>query len=190
MLQVRLSTQPTLLSSQTRPASLDLRSQRPQVQIATEPAQLDVQQSQVRLTVDSSACRAARGLYGFAGFSDRIAEQGRQGLQAAVAQYVQTGNRLAQISSPANTVTQMLADRNVDQMQPFSINWGYVPSPEVRFDVTPLQMKWSEPQLNYQVRPAEVTGTYTAGEVDILVAQYADIDIRVAEAQSTVHLLA
>ena len=190
MMQLRISTQPTRLSLQTRPAALDLRSRRAQMQISTEPAQLDVQQSAVRLNVDNSACREARGLYDSSAFSDRMAQQGREGLQNAIAQYVQTGNRLAEISSPANTVVQLVTDRNMNQMQPFSIDWGFVPKPDIRFDIQPQEMAWSEPQLNYQVQPADVTGTYTRGEVDIRVAQYANIDIQVAEAQSAVHLLA
>lgn len=190
MMQVRISTQPTLLSTQTRPASLDLRSQRSQVRISRQNAQVDVQQSEARLSVDNSACRAARGIYDSAGFSDQMAQQGQQAAQAAVSQYVQTGNRLARISSPANTVVQMVADRNTAQTQPFSLGWGFVPRPEVRFDVQPLAMNWSAPQLDYQVQPADLTGTYTRGEVDIQVAQYADIGIQVAETQSAVHLLA
>ena len=190
MMQVQISTQPTRLALQTRNASLDQRSQRAQLRISRQNAQVDVQQSEVRLTVDNSACRAARGLYDSAGFSDQMAQQGQQGAQTAVSQYVQTGNRLARIGSPGNTVVQMVTDRNTAQTQPVSIGWGFVPRPEVRFDVQPLAMNWSAPQLDYQVQPADVTGTYTRGEVDVRVAQYADIDIQVAEAQSAVHLLA
>ncbi len=190
MMKVQISTQPTRLSTQTRPASLDLRNQRAQLRISRENAQMEIQQSEVRLTVDNSACRAARGIYGVAGFSDQMAQQGQQGAQTAVSQYVQTGNRLARISSPGNTVVQMVTDRNTAQTQPVSLGWGFVPRPEVRFDVQPLAMNWSAPQLDYQVQPADVTGTYTRGEVDIRVAQYADIDIQVAEAQSAVHLIA
>lgn len=189
-MQVQISTQPTRLSAQTRPASLDLQSQRAQLRISRQNAQVDIQQSEVRLSVDNLACRAARGIYGVAGFADQMAQQGREGLRNAIAQYVQTGNRLARIGSPANTVVQMVTDRNTAQTQPFSPGWGFVPRPEVRFDVQPLAMNWSAPQLNYQVQPADVTGTYTPGEVDIRVAQYADIDIQVAETQSAVHLIA
>ena len=190
MMQVQISTQPTRLALQTRDASLDLRSQRAQMRISRQNAQVDVRQSEVRLNVDNSACRAARGNYDSAGFSDQMAQQGREGLRNAIAQYVQTGNRLARISSSANTVVQMVTDRNTAQTQPFSIGWGFVPRPEIRFDVQQLSMNWSAPQLDYQVQPADVTGTYTRGEVDIQVSQYADIDIRVEEAQSKVHLIA
>ena len=190
MMQVRISTNSTQLSLSTRPASLDQQSRRAQVRMETEPARMDVQQSKVRLSVDNSACRAARGLYGSAGFSDQMAQQGRQGLQTAIAQYVQTGNRLARISSPTNTVVQMAAARSAEQRQPVSIGWGYAPPPDIRFDVTPLAMDWTVGQLRYQVQPAELKGTYTRGELDIQVAQYADIDSQVAEAQNIVHLSA
>ena len=190
MMRVRISTQPTRLATTTRPATLDMHSQRAQVRIETEPAQLDIQQPEVRLSVDNSTCREARGLYDSAGFSDQMAQQGREGLQNSIAQYVQAGNRLAQIGSPANTVAQMVADRNTDRLQPFSLDWGFVPRPEIRFDVQPLAMDWSEPRLDVQVQPADVTGTYTRGEVDIQVAQYADIDIQAAEAQNTLNLRA
>lgn len=190
MMQLRISTQPTMLSLQSRPAALDLRSQQAQVRISRQNAQMDVQQSEVRLSVDNSACRAARGIYDSAGFSDQMAQKGRQAAQAAVSQYVQTGNRLAEISSPANTVVQMVTDRNAAQTQLVSIGWGFVPKVEVRFDVQPLAMKWSAPQLRFQVQPSDVTGTYTRGEVDMRVSQYAEIDIQVADAQSTVHFLA
>ena len=190
MMQMRISTQPTQLSMQTRPASLDSRSQRAQVRISRQNAQVNVQQPEVRLSVDNSACRAARGIYDSAGFSDQMAQKGQQAAQAAVSQYVQTGNRLAEISSPANTVVQMVTDRNTDQTQPVSIDWGFVPRPEIRFNVQPLAMNWSDGQLRYQVQPADLTGTYTRGEVDIQVAQYADIDIHAVETQSAVHLLA
>lgn len=190
MMLMRISTQPTLLSTQTRPASLDLRSQRAQVRIDHTDAQLDAEQPEVRLTVDNSVCRAARGIYDSAGFSDQMAQKGQQAAQAAVEQYVQTGNRLAEISSPANTVVQMVTDRQNEKTQPVSIGWGFVPRPEIQFDVQPLSMNWSAPQLNVQVDPADLTGSYTPGEVDIRVAQYADIDIQVAGAQGGIHLIA
>ena len=190
MLQVRISTRPTLLSLHSQPATLELRSRRAEVQTSSTPARLAVRQSEVRLTVDNSACREALGLYDVAGFSAMVARQGAEAAQQAVAQYVQDGNQLAQISSSANTVVQMLTDRNTAQTQPVSIGWGFVPTPEIRFDVQPLAMDCSAPQLNVQVAPADVTGIYTRGEVDIRVAQYADIDIQVAEAQGAVHLLA
>ena len=187
-MQVRISTQPMQLSTQTRPASLDLRSQRAQMRISRQNAQVDIQQSEVRLSVDNSACRAARGIYGVAGFADQMAQQGREGAQTAVSQYVQTGNRLARISSPANTVVQMVTDRNTAQTQPFSLGWGFVPRPEIRFDLQPLAMNWSTPQLDFQVQSSDVTGTYTRGEVDARVAQYAAITIQVVEAGSQVNV--
>ncbi|NMC31977.1 MAG: hypothetical protein GYA36_05885 [Veillonellaceae bacterium] len=189
MLQVRISTQPMVLSMQSRPATLELQSRRSEVQIASEPARLNVQPSEVRLTVDNSAGRQALGLYDAAGFSAQVAQQGAEAAQQAVAQYVQNGNRLAQISSSASSVAQLSTDQTASRLQATSITWTYKPPPEVRFDVTPLALEWSEPQLRYQVQPADLSGSYTPGEVDIRLAQYANIDIQVAEAQSAVHLL-
>ena len=190
MLQVRISTRPTLLSLHSQPATLELRSRRAEVQIASAPARLEVRQSEVRLTVDNSACREALGLYDVAGFSAQVARQGAEAAQQAVAQYVQDGNQLAQISSSAGSVAQLAADRHTERLQAPSITWADKPPPEIRFDVTPPALDWSEPQLRYQVQPAEVTGSFTPGGVDIRVAQYADIDIQVAEAQSAVYLRA
>ena len=190
MLQVRISSQPTLPALTSKPAALEMRSRRAEVQTASEPARLAVRQSEVRLTVDSSACREALGLYGFAGVSAQVAQQGAEAAQQATAQYVRNGNQLAQIGGPDISVAQLAADLNTERLQTPSITWAYKPPPEIRFDVTPPALDWSEPQLRYQVQPAEVTGSFTPGGVDIRVAQYADIDIQVAEAQSAVYLRA
>ena len=83
MLQVRISTRPTLLSLHSQPATLELRSRRAEVQTSSTPARLAVRQSEVRLTVDNSACREALGLYDVAGFSAMVARQGAEAAQQA-----------------------------------------------------------------------------------------------------------
>ena len=188
MNQVKITTQPTRLAMNTQPASLDQRSQRAQVQMRTTDAQADIRQGSGRLSIDSSACRAAIGLKKTAELTRDIAQEGLQAMRETVSRYVQEGDRLAQISNPASTVAAMAADRNRAEMQPLSINWMTKPLPEVSYEMTPTQIHWTPGRLSFQVHPANVTGTYTRGEVDTRVAQYADITIQVVEAGSQVNV--
>ena len=188
MNQVKISTQPTRLAMNIQRASLDQRSQRAQVQVRTTDAQADIQQGSGQLSIDASACRAAIGLKKTAEFARDIAQQGLQTCQETLSRYVQTGNRLAQISNPASTVVQVTADRNSSETQPLSINWVAKPLPDISYEMTPTRTDWSAAQIDYQVQPAQVQGSYTPGEVDTSVEQYADITIQVVEAGSQVNV--
>ena len=187
-MQVRISTQPTRLTTTTQPASLDQRSQRAQVQVRTTEAQADIQQRTGRLRIDSYACRAARGLKNSADVTRDISQKGLLAVQETVSQYVQGGNRLAQISSPANSIAQLVANRNAGQMQPLSIAWGSLPLPDISYEMTPTRTDWSTAQIDYQVQPAQLQGSYTPGAVDTRVAQYASIDIQVAGTGNNVNV--
>ena len=188
MNQVKISTQPTRLAMNTQPASLDQRSQRAQVQVRITDAQADIRQGSGRLSIDASACRAAIGLKSPVEFSRDISQKGRQTCQETISLYVQTGNRLAQISNAASTVVQVTADRNRAEMQPLSIDWAAKPLPDIRYEATPTRTEWTPGRLSFQVQPAQVKGSYTPGGVDASVAQYADITIQVVEAGSQVNI--
>ena len=171
----------------TRPASLELQSRPAQVQVSRSDAQADIQSAPGTLTIDTSGCRAARGFRSPSEMAGYVAQQGLQGVQNAVSEYVQIGNRLAQISNPGNSVVQICTDRNTSQLQPLSITWAAVPLPEIHYEPSPLRIDWSAGQLRYQVQPSEVTGSYSSGEVDIQVAQYADLDIQAIDSGSRVN---
>ena len=188
MNQVKISTQPARLETTTKSASFDQRSQRAQVQVRTTDAQADIRQGSGRLSIDSSACRAAIGFKKPAELTRDIAQQGLQILQETVSRYVQEGDRLAQISNPASTVAAMAADRNRGEMQPLSINWMTKPLPEVSYGMTPTRISWTPGQISFQVQAAHLEGSYTPGAVDTRVAQYADITIQVVEAGSQVNV--
>ena len=188
MNQVKISTQPTRLAMNTQSASLDQRSQRAQFQMRTIDAQADIRQGPGRLIIDSSACRAAIGLKKTAELTRDIAQKGLQAMRETVSRYVQEGDRLAQISNPANTVAAMAADRNRGEMQPLSINWMTKPLPEVSYGMTPTRISWTPGQISFQVQAAHLEGSYTPGAVDTRVAQYADITIQVVEAGSQVNV--
>ena len=178
MIQVRISTQPTRLATTTHSAALNMHSRQAQVQMKTTDAQVDIQQGSGELTIDCSACRAARGFLSPEELIRDIAQKGQQAAQEATAQYVQDGNRLAQISNPGNTVAQLATDHNTSRMQPLSINLAATPPPEISYQPAPTRVSWSPSQLRYQVQPADIKGTYTPGEVDTQVTQYASINIR------------
>ena len=186
MIQVRISTQPTRTNVHTSPAGLDHQSRRAQVQITATNAQPDIRQGQGNLSIDSYPCRAARGLLNSADMTRDAAQRGRMAVEEAVAQYVQEGNRLARFSSQGNSVVQLTADRNAALQQPFPITWAAVPSPELNYEMTPTQIEWTPAQVSFQVQPAELQGSYTPGEFDIQVTQYASIEIRTTEADNTV----
>ena len=184
MIQVRVSAQPTRLATTTRSATLNLQSRQAQVRIKTTDAQIDIQQGAGELTIDSSACRAAIGLLSPADLSRDIAQKGRQATRKAIAQDVQDGNRLAKISNPGNTVVQLAVAHTTSQQQQLSITLAAIPPPEISYQPTPTQVSWSPAQISYQVQPAEARGTYTPGEVDTQMDQYANINIRTAESSN------
>lgn len=190
MMQVRISSQPTRLSIHTRAATLEQRSQRAQVRITSTPAQPQISQGSGTLTIDSYPCREARGLKNSADFLRDMAQKGLQATQEAISQYVQTGDRLSQISNPSNTVVQMVTDRNTSRMQPLSINLAHVPSPDISYRMNPTRIDWIPAQLRYQVQPARVQGNYIPGAVETQVAQYAETNVQVADSDNHINLSA
>ena len=83
MIQMRISTQPTRLATTTTPASLNMHSRPARVQMKTTDAQVDIQQGSGELTIDCSACRAARGFLSPEELIRDIAQKGQQAAQEA-----------------------------------------------------------------------------------------------------------
>ncbi len=188
MMQVQISTHPTLLEISTQPAALNLRSQPARMNIDTEAAKAEIRQAQGTLSIDSYPCRAAIGFKNAADLSHDIAQKGRRAAQETVAEYVRDGNRLARINSPANSVAQLMADRNAAEMQPLSITWAYVPLPEIDYQPTPTRISWTPAQTRIQAQPMKVQGDFVPGRVDTRVAQYASIRVQAIETGNAINV--
>ena len=187
-MQVQISTQPTLIEVHTQPAVLNLKSQPAGMAIDTEAAKAEISQEQGTLTIDSYPCRAAIGIRNATDFSRDIAQKGRQAARESISQYVSEGNRLARINSPANSVAQMIADRNAAEMQPLSVTWAYVPLPEIDYQPIPTRISWTPAQIRFQVQPQKVQASYSPGSVDTRVVQHASIRVEAVETGNAIDL--
>lgn len=186
MIQIQISTQPTRLETSTQPAALNMQSQGAQLDITTAAATVEISQSQGTLTIDSYPCRAAIGLLNATDMIGNFAQMGLQAAQELTAQYVQDGNRLADITSGASTVAQ-LADEHTTP-QSLDINLAPVPLPDISYRMTPAQISWNPAQIHFQTQPSRLQGDYTPGNVDTRVSQYASIDIQVTDTGNNVNL--
>lgn len=175
MLRINISTQSIRLDYNMRNAQLNLKSTRPEVQMETTPATLEIHQPRGELTIDMTPCRYSIGLKNNTDFARDNAALGKQTAMDTIARIVQEGTQLAQIESKANALADIAADSTVPEA--LNITLVRIDAPDIHYQANPVQFNATAGKVNFTVQPGTVQGDYQPGSVDIRVSQYPSIEI-------------
>lgn len=181
MLRLDITTQPTLLSYNTRNAQLNQRTIRPVVQMETTPPVVETRQPQGELTIDMTPCRYSIGLKNNTDFVRDNAALGRQTVMDAIARIAQEGDQMARIENKTNALADIAANAMISEAP--DITWAHIASPEISYQANSVQFNPMVGTLNYTVQPGKIEGDYQPASLDIQVTQYPSIKISVVDVE-------
>ncbi|AET70314.1 hypothetical protein Desor_4913 [Desulfosporosinus orientis DSM 765] len=181
MLRLDITTQPTLLSYNSRNAQLNQRTTRPVVQMETTPAVVETHQPQGVLTIDQTPCRYSIGLKNNSDFSRDNAAFGWQSVMDAIARIAQEGDQLAAIENKTSALADIAANSMISEIP--DITWAHIASPEISYQANPVQFNPIAGTLNYTVQPGKIESDYQPASLNIKVTQYPSIKISVVDVE-------
>ncbi|EHQ91633.1 DUF6470 family protein [Desulfosporosinus youngiae] len=175
MLRINISTQPFRADYTINNAKLNLQTTRPEVQIETTPATVEIRQPQGELTIDQTPCRYSIGLKNIADFVRDNAALGRQTALETIGRIAQEGDQLARTQSKTNAIADISASSAAGKA--LDITYAHIASPEIHFQANPVQFSPKEGNVDFTPRPGTVQGDYQPGSVDIRITQYPSVEI-------------
>ncbi|MDQ7096261.1 DUF6470 family protein [Desulfosporosinus sp. PR] len=176
MLQLNISTQPTLLEYNIRNAQLNLHTVKPFLQMENTPATLEMRQPHGELTIDSEPCRYSIGIKNNSEFARDNAEYGRETVQKTIARIMEEGDKLAAIQNKSNAFADIAAAHSAHTELP-RVTLAYIALPNITYQAQPVQFNPIDGKINYNLEPGQVQGDYQPGSVDIRVTQYPSVEI-------------
>ena len=176
--------------------SLTINTVRPQIQINTTNARLDIQQpkgeQQLRTTmpkaiirsekpkviIDQYQCFAESGLKNVMDLTREAAQLGRQAAMQAIARIAEDGNRLAQVENKMPDAIPELAEKNA--WAPERVyDIATMPMSRPKIDVVgSIDIQWEMGKVNHTYTPRKPVVNYIPGKVDIYLKQKPSIEIR------------
>lgn len=184
MNDLRLSIHQTFaqIGIQTRWASLDIHNypggdleiQQPQAQVQMHSPPGDMQ-------IDSSAAWAALSKGSVLQLNSSIYSQCKEVALQAIAQMVQDGNRMAQITNPRNAFAEIAGDvfqreSSIDYVAPAAYD-----NVKIQYDPRKPEINIEPQHAIIQYAPKKPDVQYNPGKVDIYMKQKQSIEITVSQ---------
>lgn len=159
------------------PARLSIRQPQAELSLTTAPAAISIHSEPGTLRIDQSRAWDALGMRNALASMDRIHAEARNVAWDHVARIVQQGDRLADLTSPGNTIAEIgkeeaLKFREFNYLTEPSTNnveVAYTPSPPV------VDVREGRVETEVQVHKPEID--YIRGKLDIYVAQQAALTV-------------
>ncbi|WP_433944325.1 DUF6470 family protein [Paenibacillus sp. SN-8-1] len=173
ILQIRQT--PAILNFDADPGQYSIQQPKAEVNMNTQPSELEIHQYVPKLTIDSSAARSAFTGGNFLDMNSRIYSGFQDIYLQGIANRVEQGNRAAAIYEPGNTIADI-----------YGQDWQPIPFPEfrtpasmdnvdIRFDVTPPDINFHKAHTDIQVEVHRPEIQYNRGKLDMYMKQYAAV---------------
>nr|WP_245339318.1 DUF6470 family protein [Paenibacillus shirakamiensis] len=173
MLQIQQT--PALIGIDADPGQFSIQQPKAEVSMNTRPAQLEIHQYQPELQVDSSMARSAFTGGNMIDMNARIYSGFQDLYLQGIARRVEEGNRAAYIQGSGNTIAEIYGE----DWQPIGLPEFRTPASsdnvEVRFNVTPPDIKFHKAETDIQVEIHRPEIEYKRGKLNIYMQQYASV---------------
>lgn len=176
--QIRIQTQPILLSIQTLKGKQSIEQPHADVQISQPKAEMTIDTKKGKLTIDQSQAWEDMNIYSPARFMEIFAQDGNQGWLEGIARRAQEGDQLMNIENGGDAIAQIAYQNAGPKTLEFNIGW--IPS---HFSVkmnyehadVDIQTAARKPEIN--ITPQKLIISYTPGGVNYQIEQYPDVNI-------------
>ena len=182
MFQVRVTQQDAKARLNVTDPMLSLKINDPEVQISSQPVQLEIHQPAAELTIDNYPSDYSRGIKNNMDFDRDNARKGMQALYAFIGKIASEGAMLAKIENKGNPLAQ-LAKQSLEPT-PLEINIASVAQPTIKVTPHPADVKVLPGRLNIGLNQGTVDGQLQRGTVDITMLQYPNVSYRYVNSSS------
>ena len=179
MLILNISQQYAKIDITTKRADMGLTTTRPELNIETEPATVEIGQPNGELEIDWEPYRASYGIKNNMEFARDCAELGRQTALETIGRMAEDGDRLAQIESGEDAPVA-LAIENSSPPEP-EVVWSHLEAPAIHYTAHQPIFKPTPGQVNTDLIRGTVNMNYQPGEVNIRMAQYPSVKMWVTD---------
>ncbi|WP_281883055.1 DUF6470 family protein [Paenibacillus sp. YYML68] len=155
----------------------DIRQPRPDVNLTTKPAKLDIRSPLGEQTIDQSQAWEALGKGDIFQFTERVASEAKQLALQGIGKRVEAGNQMAAIHQGGNAIAE-LAFSSV--FEDFKFNYeGPFGTHNYQIQYTPKkpEVKYEPGDVQVQVQVNAPQISYTPGKLEIYLKQRNSIEI-------------
>lgn len=171
-----INTTPASITIKTNNAKLEIQQPKAEIDMSVSPSSLDIKTEKPVITIDQSECFSEAGRKNIRQFLDDIVSYANEKHSEGIARRVDDGNILAGIEKGYNGFKEN-AKRAINEET--SIGLDFIPKSRPVITITPgeLSIRYNSSKVNFDVIPQKPIIDYRAGSVDIEVGQYPSIRI-------------
>ncbi|MFS0783689.1 DUF6470 family protein [Bacillus sp. 1P06AnD] len=170
--QIRLESQPALISLKTNNAVANIEQPGANIDIEQPKAEMDIERTPSRLTIDQTAAWEAMDLKSSRRRTEEYAADGEQALLDGMARRAQDGDELMQIEYGGDPIAEQ-AKRNSEQPEK-QFNLGFIPpmfSVKLDYDPGKVEVNWQTHKPNINSHANKPVVEYQRGNVDVGMLQ-------------------
>jgi len=186
MFQVRVTQQDVKARLNVTDPMLYLKINDPEVQISSQPVQLEIHQPAAELAIDNYPSDYSRGIKNNMDFDRDNARKGMQTVYAAIGKIASEGVMLSKIENKGNPLAQ-LAKQSMDPT-PVEINIGSVAEPTIKVTPHPAEVRVIVGRLNIGLDQGTVGGELQRGTVDLTMLQYPQVNYRYVDSNVDIQI--
>lgn len=179
MLMLQINTTPIKTELNVQKAQMQLTTTRPQLQMDTEPAIVEIHQPQGELSIDQYPLRYSYGMKNLADFTRDVAQVGRQTALEEVGHMAEEGDQLMSIENNQDAVVA-IATEKVD-INPLDIQFAPLASPEIHYKTKPVEYRPQPGKLTISVNLGRVQNDFHPGKVVLQVVQYPSVSFHTVD---------
>lgn len=175
--QIQILKQSGILGIDADLGQQDIRQPKATFEIATTPPKLNIHAENGTLTIDSSRAYEALGRGPVLETLNKIYSQAKNVALQGIAKIVENGNRMAQISNPANAFAEIAGNQALDFFEFEFMGDASVNNVVVHYRPGKLYIQVEEGKVDLNTHPNPPEINYTRGKLDIYMMQYPKIEI-------------
>jgi len=176
--QIRLESQPALISLQTKNAVQNIEQPKAELDIQQPPAEMTIERTPSQLTIDQTAAREAIDLKTIRKRIEEHADNGYQGVLDGITRRKQEGDDLMRIEDGGSPITAHAKQNSERPEKQFNI--GFVPplfSVKIKYEPAKLNIEWQQNKVINNTKVNKPILDYQAGDVEVGLRQRESLTI-------------
>lgn len=181
MFQVRVSQQNAKARLDVTDPVLNLKIKDPQVQLSSQPLQLEIHQPAAELIIDNYPSTYSRGIKNNVDFDRDNARKGMQTVYAAIGKIASEGARLAKIENKGQPLAQLAKEALAPKEQEITI--ASVAQPTIKVTPHEAEVKIVPGRLNIHLDQGTVDGNLQRATANITMLAYPQVNFRFVDSK-------
>lgn len=172
---LRITSQPLRYELSTQRASLQLSQQRPSSVMTKQGGEMQIQQRQVQMQLDTLEYRSSVGLKSIPALTREAVQRGEQAAMQATAEYADFGNQILRIDKGATIPDAMFSKI----MQRAQSNLVLVPISPMEISWLPggTELNYTPVNLNFDWDVGKLKLDFVPGSISMNITQYPSVQI-------------